>query len=510
MMRPVVNGYPVRETGLAAGSRLRRLPSLTSLAFTLPVVLLYWQLGGPAAMLADPNTGVHVRAGEWILTHHAIPRQEPFSFTLASGAWCDWEWLSDVIYARLYRVHGLGAIVAFHLALLCLTSLTVYRTARLRVGETIAFGVTCLVMATTTIHWLARPHLLTWLFLGVFSFLVERADITGEHRLLLTLPVLMILWANLHPGFVAGPLILGAWCASVLLRCYLFGDSEDRLRHRSQALWLCLTLAVCLGATFANPYAAHLHEHILTYLFSSRTVTAHVVEWLPPDSHNPRLDWFELLLPLAAGAALWQGGRGHLAHCALVLGWMHTALASVRNVPLFAIVSAAPLAASAARLLRCSNFGLKLGAAEIALALRRSNALTVATYTLGLAALVGIFMRGAATFGPPSSLPIEAARHLPAGRLFTTDRWADYLIYTQPGRSVFFDCRNDVYGSEAVEDYLTVMRATPGWKSVIEKCSLSVALVPKRSAISAALSESRDWKLFYQDSVAAAFIRSIE
>src|SRR5205809_400617 len=192
MMRRVVNRDQARETMPAAGSRLRRLPSLASLAFWLPVALLYWQLGGPAAMLADPNTGVHVRAGEWILRHHAIPRQDPFSFTLAGRAWCDWEWLSDLIYAGLYRMHGLGAIAAFHLALLCLTSLTLYRTARLRVGGTMAFAVTCLVMATTTIHWLARPHLFTWLFLGLFSFLLERADITGEHRLLLTLSVLMI------------------------------------------------------------------------------------------------------------------------------------------------------------------------------------------------------------------------------------------------------------------------------------------------------------------------------
>jgi hypothetical protein len=99
---------------------------------------------------------------------------------------------------------------------------------------------------------------------------------------------------------------------------------------------------------------------------------------------------------------------------------------------------------------------------------------------------------------------------LPAGRLFTTDRWADYLIYTQPGRRVSFDCRNDAYGAEVVEDYITVMTATPGWESVLEKYSLKVALVPKTSAISAALSLSRDWKLFYQDSVAAVFRRSIE
>jgi hypothetical protein len=474
------------------------------------VVLLYWQVGGPSALLADPNTGVHVRAGEWILSHHAIPRQDLFSFILAGRAWCDWEWLSDVLYALLFQVRGLSAIVAFHLALPCLVSVILYRTARLRVGPTMAFALTCLLMATTTIHWLARPHFFTWLFLGVFSFLLERADVTGDFRPLLALPVLMILSVNLHPGYVVGLLVLGAWSALALLRCRVASDSKSRCRRRNEAFWLCSTLAACLVATCVNPYLWRLDGHIVPYLFSSSSVTSQVAEWLSPDFHNPRLHWFELLLPLAAGAALLQGLRGHLAHCAIVLGSMHLALASVRNVPLFAIVAVGPLAATTGPLLTRSSFGVRLDAGEHALALRRSRALTAASYALGFAVLVGVLWRGPVGFGPASSLPVDAARRLPAGRLFTTDQWADYLIYAQPGRKVFFDCRNDAYGAEVVEDYLRVMRATPGWDKVLDKYRLNVTLVSKTSAISAALSESNDWKLFYQDPVAAVFTRSME
>jgi len=156
----------VNTTRASAG--LRCIPSLTSLAFLLPLFLLYWQLGGPSALLNDPNTGVHVRAGDWMLAHHAIPRQDLFSFTIAGRPWCDWEWLSDVIFSLLHRWGGLAAIAAFSLALVCLTSVTVYRTASLHAGGTVAFAVTCLVMATTTIHWLARPHLFTWLLVAIF------------------------------------------------------------------------------------------------------------------------------------------------------------------------------------------------------------------------------------------------------------------------------------------------------------------------------------------------------
>src|SRR5215469_8967817 len=103
-------------------------PSLTAVASLLPLILLYWQLGGPSALLSDTNTGVHVRTGEWILTHHAVPREDLFSFTIQGHAWCDWEWLSDVLYELLYRWHGFAAIVTISLAVLSGVAVAIYHT----------------------------------------------------------------------------------------------------------------------------------------------------------------------------------------------------------------------------------------------------------------------------------------------------------------------------------------------------------------------------------------------
>src|SRR5215469_4698472 len=103
-------------------------PSLTAVASLLPVILLYWQLGGPSALLSDTNTGVHVRTGEWILVHHAVPREDLFSFSIQGRAWCDWEWLSDVLYELLYRWHGFAAIVTISLAVLSGVAVAIYHT----------------------------------------------------------------------------------------------------------------------------------------------------------------------------------------------------------------------------------------------------------------------------------------------------------------------------------------------------------------------------------------------
>jgi hypothetical protein len=485
----------------------RRLPSFSSLAFLLPVVFLYWQLGGPSSLLTDPSTGVHVRTGDWILAHHAVPHHDLFSFSLGNKHWCDWEWLSDVIFSRLNRWHGLSAVAAFSLVLLCFTSLLTYHVARLAAGRISAFGVTCLVMATSIIHWLARPHIFTWLVVALFCRALQKAETQERGKCLLALPALMILWVNLHPGFVACLLVLCLYCGGSALEVFKNRDAKERLNAIRRVRCSGWALAACALAMLVNPYGLHLHQHIASYQLSS--VTAHVAEWLPPDFRNPRLNWFEVFLPVASAAALWHGAKRRFRWCLVMVGFLHLALVSVRNVPLFAIVSAAPVAWAAEEWLSQGEWERLLRQAEVALGPRRSTLVNAFIYGLVCVALAGILWGKPIALGPVASLPVEAAKHLPAGRLFTTDRWADYLIYVQPQRKVFFDGRNDFYGPDFVKDYLTVMRAEPGWQRMMNRYALTLALVPTNSAIKAALSDSKDWKKVREDSVATVFLRKV-
>jgi len=105
-------------------------------------------------------------------------------------------------------------------------------------------------------------------------------------------------------------------------------------------------------------------------------------------------------------------------------------------------------------------------------------------------------------------LPVSAVLHLPPGRVFTTDRWADYLIYCDPQRRVFFDTRNDLYGEDFVRDYLTVMKAQPGWREILERYGVIAAMVPPGSSISAGLASAPGWALNYQDHTAAVYVRT--
>ena len=102
-------------TTKAQSVAVRFLPSLTDVAFIVPLIFQFNQLGGASSLLADGDTGWHLRTGEWILANGRVPQQDMFSYTHAGQPWYAWEWLWDVCFGFLNTHFGLQAvIVAFH------------------------------------------------------------------------------------------------------------------------------------------------------------------------------------------------------------------------------------------------------------------------------------------------------------------------------------------------------------------------------------------------------------
>jgi len=128
-----------------------------------------------------------------------------------------WEWLWDAGASWIHQRCGLAGVVLVSMFVICLTFCLLFRIVNRRCGNPLlAIALTVLAAAGSTIHWLARPHLFTMLFTVVFLAILERVR-EGRTKLLWWLPVLTILWANLHAGFLAGIIILGAYGAGELV-----------------------------------------------------------------------------------------------------------------------------------------------------------------------------------------------------------------------------------------------------------------------------------------------------
>jgi hypothetical protein len=156
--------------------------------------VLFWCTTGVGWLLTDSDTGWRIRAGEWMLNNGRVPTADVFPFTMDGKLWFAWEWPSDVFMATVHRSGGLAGIVLASILLLGATSVCVYKSIVAESGQClVALVLTSLAMAASTIHWLARPHLVTPLLAAIYCWVLNQVERDSKPRLLLALPLLTVL-----------------------------------------------------------------------------------------------------------------------------------------------------------------------------------------------------------------------------------------------------------------------------------------------------------------------------
>lgn len=479
-----------------AAARRWLTPSLVDVFFCALLIGIAAQPGGWQALLADGDTGWHIRTGEIVLASGAAPSTDPFSFSRPGERWFAWEWLADLIFAMAWRWGGIAAVAGIAAVVLCLSAAVLLAwLLRRGAGLLPGLGATLAAASATTVHSLARPHIFSILFYTAALWVVDE-DRRRPGRRLWALVPLCAVWANLHGGFVVLPATL-VLCAAVDRSWKYFG----------------VALA-CGAASLANPYGWRLHAHIAQYLNSS-WILQHVQEFQSPNIRSESMLVFAALLLASAALAL----RGDRFEGALVLVWGFASLRSARHIPLFAVAAAPVLAAE------CARWWAGLGAGapkrspvrvfcEISTQLGRGRPATVWLAVGALAALA--VSRGAEIDFPEARFPVlaverNAAWLTPAGsmpRVLTSDQWADYLIYRlYPRQRVFFDGRSDFYGPSLGAEYRLLQVAGTGWREALRRHGFERALLPRDWPLSTMLDREPGWRRVYEDAAGVLFVR---
>jgi hypothetical protein len=506
---------------------IKFLPSMADFAFLMPIAFLFGRMEGLKTLLSDCDTGWHIRTGEWIMAHRGVPTHDIFSYSKPDGAWFAWEWLSDVIWASLYRHGGLASVACFAILLLSFTFVLLFHLVRRKSNAIVAVVITMLAATASSVHWLARPHLFTLFFLVLFYGALERVregrTLIGRVPVLAILPLATILWTNLHGGFFVGVVMIAAYGVGELLKVVFSAQADERSSGLGRAVAYFATSLACLAASLVNPYTYHLHVHVLQYLLDPYSAQ-HILEFLSVSFHHPLAIFFEAMLLLSALTAFSNLSEGSFIQPVLLFMWAHAALLSTRNIPIFMLIAAPPVAAFLQHWLD------RVPSLEVApwmrTAARRFNTLAAEMSETDRItrwhpiSVLGMLLVAALLFAPhppelfrpefsPKSFPaaaIDTLRSDPTARIFTFDQWGDYLIYRMyPQTKVFMDGRSDYYGPEFGKKYLGVLQVNYDWESTLANFGVDTILMPPGTPLAGALKESARWRVVYDDGVAVVF-----
>ncbi|MGQ9555423.1 MAG: hypothetical protein ACUVWR_15080 [Anaerolineae bacterium] len=471
-----------------------------ALLLLMPVLLVI--LASHFLANTDPDYWWHIRTGQYIYETRSIPRVDIYSFTASGRPWITHEWLTEIIFYVVQRQLGYVANVALFGLLAALTWLAVYASCRLHgVGEPGAAILLLWGFAMSMASANVRPQAVTALFGAIYVLILSHYK-HGKRRWLWFLPVLMVLWVNLHGGYVIG---------LAFLVMMLVGEAVSRALRRPSAPLrpLALVSALTLVASLANPHGVQAWLYPFSYAGVANASMRYIAEWQSPDFHETYFLIFASSLLLAVVLGLGRsplGATGIIWSAALTL----MALQSVRHIPLYA-VTVTPLLGARLKA-HLTGFGRPL-------AERKRPRLLLAYWLLPVIYLVIIAVGGHS--GRPlqfskepstATYPAGGAAYLRSsnleGNLFNEYGWGGYLIYElYPERQVFIDGRADVYGDALVQSYIDVVRLHPNWQQVLEDHEVSLALVEKDSPLAVVLTGDSGWSEVYEGDVERLFLR---
>lgn len=184
------------------------------------------------SFLGDPDTFLHITVGKWILQNGRFPVVDHFSYTAFGKPWFATDWISELVFAFLYREGqwlGVTEIVAITAGLIS-SVLCFYLATKLRLS--LAFGLTVVIVALISPHFLARPVILSYLLLSVWMVLIleiEDHDNWSARQGFMLIPV-MLLWANVHGGFTFGLAIFYLFLCNAIWDAYKKKEPRKLLR----------------------------------------------------------------------------------------------------------------------------------------------------------------------------------------------------------------------------------------------------------------------------------------
>lgn len=465
------------ETPVAEGAGLRFDVFATRILY---VVVL-----GIAAMSStQADLWWLLRAGKDIWTHHRVPMVDHYSYTAYGDYWPNHEWLWEAIAYPLHAGGGMPLLTAWT-ALTITATLIVLRKVSAAEGYVVPI-VLAASLPLMSMAWTTRPQVTSILLLATVVLLLAKNREAW-------LPLVFLVWANLHAQVVMGGIVLTAtWAVAVVI--WARTRSEE---SRSRARRLTVVLAVCAVATLATPLGPRLWVYVLTA--NARPGQRLIVEWQtvfhPYISNGLFLALVVALVVLALRRPGLLTTWGAQVQLAAALAMAPLAVLAVRNIPFF-MAAAIPL------WMTLMEFRTKRQVGRVS----RARGILVAALVLTIA-MVGLVWRA----DPPKLgwHPITpglsvALRDCP-GHLYNDYNTGAYLIWWVPEVKVFVDNRQDPYPDSVIQAGIGDDPAN--FRRTLTKWDVSCALVGEGTSFSTVL-RTAGWQRTYVHPGAELWMRS--
>lgn len=475
------------------------------LLFFVLMALIFLAAGRTAL---DTDLWWHLRAGEETLARGIPLMVDRFSFTAAGTPWINHSWLAQIILFGVYKAggfFGLGGFVAL-VSTLCI-AMMYFQMEGL---PTFRSFLAILGLVTASVVMSPRPQIFSLLLVAVTQYLLYQHKWKKIDRLW-WLPVVFVLWSNLHGGYLLGVALIGiAFSGEVINRWINPADAMSWAQIRK----LGLVGITCTAAVVVNPNGFKM------WLIPFQTVEIKALqnlieEWASPNFHELiQQSFLWLLFGILIVFAMSRKRVDAVDLLAVfVLGYM--GFLARRNIAPFAIV-ATPIISRYAWALIETNIE-KLGFLKEREGIYYKPWQKVLNLILvGILAAAGIgkvYLVNHPVFiyqtleqtSPIGALAWIKANH-PAGNMLNEYNWGGFISWKQSEYPIFIDGRTDLYGDKIINEWLTLVTGGKGYEKLLADYKIGFTILSPGQPIISRLME-KNWKTAYRDDLSIILTR---
>lgn len=490
----------------------------------------------------DPDLFWHLKTGELMWQYKIIPHTNWFSYTMSDYPWIDHEWLSEALMYQMKNLFEWWGLAIFF-SLLTAFTFTYLIPKICRKNEKnedekypfsllkmkpfyTSYALAILGAIVASPMFGIRPQMFTFFGTVFVLYALKEYRLNNKSKSALILPIIFLIWANLHAGFAMGLAILLIF---LFIEKALIENEKNSANPNKKKFYqplksdawkkLAHLTILSIATTLINPYGIRIYSEIFNTV--SDNYAANIIkEWLPPNFHN--IDGillasyivFILIIVFAVK-------KIDVMSFVLVPLLLFLSLRNQRNIPIFVAVSLPLLAENLEDFEKAFEQTLRKKFAIAAIGIM----LLVYAPLMNLSSAPVKALSSEKELVKVADYPVGALEFLKSHseiaekNIFNDYNWGGYIIgnaeceisNSEPmacNPKTFIDGRMTFWKTpeqNAFKDYVNIRELDNEWEKNMDKYDVKVVFIKTNSYLSQALKFNSAWKKIYSDDKAVIY-----
>ncbi len=226
--------------------------------------------------IKEPDLWWQLATGDWILANNSIPISDVFSFTYLGTKWINIKWGFEVLISLCTKAFGFEFIYAIQALVTVALLYFILKLINLKnkpfLDKTWANSLIIICsfvfLAASSNRIIGRPEMFSHLFTIILIYLLTRFQ--NKKNLIYLLPILQLIWTNMHEAFGTGIVIIGIFVFAAWVE-YLIN------KNKKKPLFISLALVLSIVVVSINPYGFEMLSRPLE-IFSQLSTNKYTTE----------------------------------------------------------------------------------------------------------------------------------------------------------------------------------------------------------------------------------------